>query len=139
MLKSIKHISLIMISVVLILLSGCSGGIKGDEAKAHINKFLEAVEAGDYELAESYLHPESPADLQIFFEALKAEEAIDFSLGTEIVKYTGFSSSYYDSTVNGSAYELEFDAEIGKREVEIEIEIVSNDNGYGIYNFDIDT
>ena len=33
----------------------------------------------DYELAESYLHPERPADLQIFFEALKAEEAIDFS------------------------------------------------------------
>jgi len=31
------------------------------------------------------------------------------------------------------------EVDVGGTEVEMEIEIVKNDNGYGIYNIDIDT
>ena len=44
-------------------LASCGNGIKGDEAKALINDFFVAIVAEDYDKAESFLHPERPADL----------------------------------------------------------------------------
>lgn len=132
--------TLLIVSVLAILLTvGCSGGIRGEEAKKQINEFLDAVEAENYELASTFLHPERPADLKTFFESLKNEKSLDFSSGVEIVKYTGFSSSYYDSTVDGSTYTLAMKGTAGEQEFEMQIEIVRNDNGYGIYNLYIDT
>ena len=48
-------------------LASCGNGIKGDEAKALINDFFVAIVAEDYDKAESFLHPERPADLEAFF------------------------------------------------------------------------
>lgn len=129
---------LVIFIVIMLLTTACSGGISGDEAKAHINSFLEAVEAEDYEQAATFLHPERPADLKAFFEQIESEADLDFSSGIEVEKYTGFSSSYYDSTVDGSRYALDMDVKVGTAEIEMEIEIVSNENGYGIYNLDVD-
>ena len=60
-------------------------------------------------------------------------------LRIKIEKYTNFSSSMYNSTVDGSTYELSMKTKVGEQEVKFTIEIVKNDEGYGIYNFDIDT
>ena len=79
----------------------------------------------------------SGADLEAFFQGLESQAGLDFS-NIVIDKYTGFSSSYYDSTVKGAAYSLDMDVLAGGQDLEIEIEIVKNDNGYGIYNLDVD-
>ena len=117
----------------------CGNGIKGDEAKALINDFFVAIVAEDYDKAESFLHPERPADLEAFLLNVEQEENVDFQAGIEIEKYTGFSSSMYDSTVNGSTYELTMRTKVGDKTVKFTIEIVKNENGYGIYNLDLDT
>lgn len=132
-----KRIFSILFAVFTIFsLSACSGGIKGDEAKEHINGFFDAIEARDYETAATYLHPERPTDLKTFFEGLENKNNLDFS-NIEIEKYTNFSFSYYDSTVDGSTYSLTMDTLASDTKIEIKIEIVKNDNGFGIYNFKI--
>lgn len=133
-----KKIACILLTfMILFSLSACSGGISGDEAKAHINEFLEKVEGEDYAAAEEFLHPERPANLQEFFEALENEKNVDFS-SINIEKYTGFKSSFYDSSVDGSTYSLTMKIAASDKIIQMEIEIVKNDNGYGIYNLDID-
>lgn len=52
--------------------------------------------------------------------------------------YTGFSSSYYNSAVQGSLYTLNMKVDAGGKELKIEITIVRNDRGYGIYQLEID-
>ena len=132
-----KVASVFLILMFVFSLSACSGGISGDEAKSHINGFFEKVSSEDYEAAEGFLHPERPADLQEFFVSLENEKNIDFS-SINIEKYTGFRSSFYDSSVDGSAYSLTMEIAVSDKIVQMEIEIVKNDAGYGIYNLDID-
>ena len=135
-----KKILAITITCVFVCsLASCGNGIKGDEAKAYINDFFAAIVAEDYDKAESLLHPERPADLETFLLNVENEENIDFQEGIEIEKYTGFSSSLYDSTVAGSTYELTMRTKVGNKTVKFTIEIVKNENGYGIYNLDLDT
>ncbi len=136
---NIKSIILFLFVILLTFsLFGCNGkGITNDEAKSYINVFFEAIEAGDYEKAETYLHPERPAPLQEFFNAVETDKNLNFKSGIRVKKYTSFSSSVYDSTVKGSAYTLDMKTMVGDAELGISIEIVRNDNGYGIYNFDI--
>ena len=132
-----KVASIFLILMFVFSLSACSGGISGDEAKSHINGFLEKIEADDYEAAEEFLHPECSADLQEFFETLENENKADFS-SIDIQKYTGFKSSFYDSSVGGSTYSLTMKIAATDKIIQMEIEIVKNDAGYGIYNLDID-
>lgn len=127
----------IVLCMCIVLLSSCSGGIKGSEAKAYINEFFTAVAGEDYSKAEAMLHPDRPADLEAFFTSMEKTLNVDFQKGIEIEKYTGFSSSYYDSTVKGSTYELTMKTKVGDETVKFTIEVVKNENGYGIYNLDI--
>lgn len=123
--------------MIVFSLSACSGGISNNEAKAYINEFLEKVFSKDYTAAEKFLHPERPADLKAFFETLENEENVDFS-SINNKKYTNFKSSLYDSSVGGSTYSLTMEITASDKIIQMEIEIVDNDNGYGIYNLDID-
>ena len=120
-------------------LASCSGGIDKDEAKAFVANFFDAVEAEDYEKAETFLHPDRPADLEEYFLNIEESTLLDFQAGIEIQKHTGFSSSFYDSTVDGSIYTPIMSVKIGETVVKIAVQIVKNENGYGIYNLDIDT
>ena len=134
-----RMIAAIMIACLFVSsLVSCGNGIKGDEAKAFINDFFAAIVAEDYEKAESFLHPERPADLEAFLQNVEKQANVDFQAGIEIEKYTGFSSSLYDSSVDGSTYELIMRAKVGDKQVRFTIEIVKNEIGYGIYNLDID-
>ena len=135
-----RMIVAIMIACLFVSsLVSCGNGIKGDEAKAFINDFFAAIVAEDYDKAEGFLHPERPADLEAFLQNVEKQANVDFQAGIEIEKYTGFSSSLYDSSVDGSTYELIMRAKVGDKQVRFTIEIVKNEIGYGIYNFDIDT
>lgn len=133
-----------IISIVLclclftVLLSSCSDGINSDEAKSHINGFFAEIEVGDYQSASKYLHIERPANLELFFEGIEKEKGIDFQQTITVKKYTGFSSSYFDSTVWGSTYSLDMVIAVGDDELALSVEVVRNNNGFGIYNLDID-
>lgn len=128
---------IIILCFCMVLFSSCSGGIKSSEAKAHINEFFAAIVDEDYSKAETLLHPERPADLESFFLNVEVEKGIDFQKGIEIEKYTGFSSSFYDSSVGGSTFELMMTTTIGEKTVEFAVETVKNESGFGIYNLDL--
>lgn len=134
-----KSIALFLFVMLLTFsLLGCNGkGITDDEAKAHINDFFKEIEAGDYEKAETYLHLERPASLQEYLNTIETDNNLNFKLGIKVEKYTNFSYSIYDSTVQGSTYTLDMKTMVGDAKLGMSIEIVRNENGYGIYNFDI--
>lgn len=132
-----RIVALMMLAALLLLLTGCSGGISSDETKTHVGTFFEAVEAGDYAAAEACLHPERPADLAEYFTGMEAVIGQPFSAGVTVADYTGFRSALYDSTVGGSTYTLMMKVTVGIAEVDAEIEVVRNDAGFGIYNLSI--
>ena len=132
-----KIVCIFLVVVIVFSLSACSGGISGDEAKSHINDFFEKVSSEDYEAAEEFLHPERPADLKEFFENFENETNVDLS-SMNIEKYTNFKSSWYDSSVDGSTYSLTMTIKASDKTFQMEIEIVKNDGGYGIYNLYVD-
>ena len=134
--KNIARLLLVALLTLSLLtaVTSCGKGISGDEAKAFIGDFLAEISEGDYEAAEEFLHPDRPADLKSFFEETEAEDGVDFQAGIEIEKYTNFKSSLYNTSVGGSAYELTMKTVVGENEVLFTIEIVKNNNGYGIYN-----
>lgn len=134
-----KLLAITIACLFVFSLSSCGNGIKGDEAKAFINDFFSAVVAEDYDKAEEFLHPDRPADLETFFLNIEKKETVDFQAGIVIEKYTGFSTSLYDSTVDGSRYELTMRTKVGDKTVDFTIELVKNATGYGIYNLDLDT
>ncbi len=125
-----------MVLVTVFSLAGCSGVISGNEAKAFINGFFDAVEAKDYNRASAFLHPDVTDDLKTFFEGMENKYDLDFSL-IDITKYTGFYSTLYDSKIGGSVYRLSMNVKVGDKEVQMQIQVVRNDDGYGIYNLNI--
>ena len=131
-------VAIVCLSCVISLAS-CKGGIDTKNAKSFTEDFFSAIEAEDYETAKTFLHPERPADLEPFFTSIEKDEGIDFQQGIEIDRYVNFSYSYYDSTVDGSTSKPTIRTKVGNTTVTFTIEIVQNDNGYGIYNLDIDT
>ena len=138
--KIFINVLLVIISCLCIIsFASCDKGIKRDEAQALINEFFAAIVAEDYDKAEELLHPELSDDLESFLLDIEKDENLDFQAGITIERYTGFSTALYDSNVGGSTYELTMRTKVGDDKVIFTIEIVKNENGYGIYNLDIDT
>ena len=134
-----KMLIIFLACLCIFAFSSCGDGINSDEAKALIHDFFAAIVAENYDKAEDFLHPKRPADLETFLLDIEKEEGIDFQAGMEIEKYTGSSSSLYDSTVDGSRCEFTIRTIVGDSEVTFTVEIVNNEGGYGIYNLNIDT
>lgn len=100
-----RRISALLIAILaLFCLTGCSGGISADEAKAHTDTFFAAVSAGDYAAAEACLHPERPTDLTEYFTSLLAGIGQPADARFAVSDYNGFRSAVYDSTVDGATY-----------------------------------
>ena len=132
-----KSIILIVLALALCFsLVACK--IDKDEAKETTEEFILAIENGDFEKAKTYLHPEKPLDLENYFNGIEDRAGVDFQNGIEIKRYTEYSSSLYDSEVDGADYELEMNVIVDSIAFEISIEIVKNDLGYGIYDIEVD-
>lgn len=134
-----KTLCLVMATVLLLSLCACSGGISVDEAQATVKDFFNAIANEEYDAAESLLHPDRPADIEEYILAIEKDLGIDFSQGIDIEKYTGYSSYLHDSSVGGSIYGLTMEISVEDTTLVCSIETVRNDNGYGIYNFVLDT
>ena len=124
----------LLCAVCLIAFSSCKGGINGEEAKATVNELFDAVVEEDYERANALFHPDRLTDSSEFFLMIEEESGLDFQEGIEIVKTTGVSSAYYDSEVGGSRYELTMLVTISDSDLSFTVELVKNENGYGVYN-----
>ena len=131
-------ISVMLVLVLSLSLISCGDRVKKSEAKETAEAFLDAIASGDFEGAKGYLHPEKPLNVEKYFDDKEALIGIDFQNGIEIKRYTSNSSSAYDSEVDGSEYDLEANIIVDGVALELDIEIVRNDLGYGIYSFDID-
>ena len=131
-------LALLLLLCVCLLSVGCGRGIKRGDAKETAEAFLAAVEKGDLESARSYLHPQSPLDVEEYLDGIEARRGIDFQKEIEIRRYTEYSSELYDSDVDGSEYELEMQITVDGVPLRFGIEIVKNGFGYGIYEIDLE-
>lgn len=136
-----KKLVICVMLATLLLFTSCGSGISSDEAKNTLNDFVTCISQERYDDAVQLMHPSlgtTAEYLSSFITTVELGEGVDFSSGVEILGYDGFSSSLYNSQVDGARYELECNARIGLHRCEITIEIVKNDAGYGIYNFEVD-
>lgn len=131
-------LSLLLVLALCLSAVGCGKGIGKSDAKEMVESFLAAVAGGDFEEAKSYLHPDRPYDVAQFFGRIEERMGIDFQKGIEIERYTAYSSSMYDSEVDGSDFDLEMRVTVDGASFEMSFEIVKNDRGYGIYEIDLD-
>ena len=136
--------ALVVLTALLLLLSAltaCSGGVTREEAQTASEALFTALSAKDYEAAAALFHPETDTTADIltdYCEGLTSEYGIDLSQGATIERYTGMSSSFYDSNVGGSRYELTMQVKVGETTATFRVEVVRNDNGYGISNLHYD-
>ena len=131
-------ISIILIMCAASLLSSCSGVIKRNDAIATVEDFFDAVSINDFEKAEKLLHRDCTLDVEKLLSNAEADKKIDFQSGVGIEKYTGFASAYYDSRYGGSMYELTMKASVSDVKLTVTVTVIQNDNGYGIYDIEIE-
>ena len=130
----IKITVAVLLCVLVLSLTLCNGGIRGEDAEKTVDDFFSAVAADDYDKAQTYLHPEVNNSLKNFLQRIEYAYGIDFSQGLQINEYTGLYYSQYDTEVGGSLYGMSMKATASDKEIDVTILIVKNRNGYGIYN-----
>ena len=117
-------------------LTACEGGVTREEARGAMDALLAALANEDYAEAAALYHPDAAMTeelLAAFAEQVKTKVGIDLTEGATVEKITGISSSYYDSTVGGSRYELTAKIQAGDKTASLTVEVIRNDRGYGIF------
>ena len=142
--KTATRILSVLAALLLLLtsLTACSGGVTREEAETASEALFAALLARDYEAAAAMFHPDTDTTegiLEAYCEGLASERGIDLSQGATIERYTGMSSSFYDSNVGGSRYELTMKVKVGETTATFRVEVVRNDNGFGIANLHCDS
>ena len=137
--KSIlKYItSLVIICAICASMTSCAL-MKNDEEDATATSFINAVLSRDQKACEALTHPDyenSLFDVDDFMTALESDKGIEGSL-TEL-KVTGREYCAYDSRVNGKTIGSDYTAVIGSFKYTITIKTLKNDNGYGVFDFQI--
>ena len=127
----------LLLSLALLSLSACAGGIDTETADAFIEDFFAAIEKENYNSAKTFFHPDRFTDIEAYVKSVEAEKGIDFSNGITVQKRTNVAIAYYDSDVDGSRYGMTLKAKVGEVEVKIDITVVQSENGYGVYEFEI--
>lgn len=118
-------------------LTACDASVDS-KTKRFVKDFFAEVEAGNYEEAETYLHPSLPADLERYFGDMEQNEGIDFQSGIKIEKFISYSAADFDPEVSGKRYDLKVRARVSGIGIRFAISIVDNVQGYGIYSCMVD-
>ena len=120
---------------------GCGCADKTKQIKKEVTEVFEFVKNDEFVKTEEYFHPDALfayrkliADVELIEKLYK----IDFSDGLKIVRTQGFEIVGYTSEYKGSSYEMNYIVSVGERKFEMEVLVVDNDNGYGIYEIDFD-
>ena len=136
--KTATRILSILAALCLLLtsLTACSGGVTREEARTAMDSLLSALDNENYAEAAALYHPDAAMSedlLAAFAEQVKTKVGIDLTEGAAVEKITGISSSYYDSTVDGSRYALTAKIKAGDKTASLAVEVIRNDKGYGIF------
>ena len=114
------------------------GGLK--KAIDLAEDFAEELSEEDFAEAIEYLHPDCNMSLSAFSSFINSKEeslGVDFSQGVTLEGRVSMRNALHDSDYGGSVYEFEYRASIGEKSVYALFVIVDNEQGYGIYNFDL--
>ena len=138
--KTTTRVLSILAALCLLLasLTACSGGVTREETQTASESLFVALSEGDYEAAAALFHPDkskTPDELSSYCEMLVADYDVDLTDGAVIERYTGMTSAFYDSNVDGSLYELVMEIKVGDTSTIFRVQVVRNDAGFGIWNF----
>lgn len=125
----------ILLVAVLSVLTACQGGISGNDAKSAVAEMALCIADGRYEDAQALCHPAydiTADELAEYVSECATELGVNFTDGIEIQQYTIQQGAYYDSEVDGSFYALTATVRVGKVTLQMDVELVKNDRGYGI-------
>lgn len=136
--KTATRVLSILAALCLLLtsLTACSGGVTREEAQTAMDSLLSALDNENYAEAAALYHPDAAMSedlLAAFAEQVKTKVGIDLAESAVAEKITGMSTSYYDSTVGGSRYALTAKIQAGNKTVDLTVEVIRNDKGYGIF------
>lgn len=100
------------------------------------NQMFSCLSEGRYEDALALCHPVSgiteASELESLVKQLNEYYEVDVSEGIVIDKVTGVKSSAYNTSVDGSAYQMNMTLSVGETKIASYIIIVKNDEGFGI-------
>lgn len=138
--KIAKRTITVLLVLVLSLgaLVSCEGGIDTEEAENMIFKFIIEIEAGNFYVADDYLHPSRSASLSTFFGKMESALGVDFQKGMDIGDKVATTYAYYTSEYDGSTYETTFPITVSKVKIMFTFLIVSDERGTGIYNIHVE-
>ena len=136
--KTAPRVLSVLAALCLLLtsLTACSDGVTREEAQTAMDALLTALDNENYAEAAALYHPDAAMTeglLAAFAEQVKTTVGIDLTEGATAEKITGMSSSYYDSTVDGSRYALTARIKAGDKTASLAVEVIRNDKGYGIF------
>lgn len=136
--KTAPRVLSVLAALCLLLtsLTACSDGVTREEAQTAMDALLTALDNENYAEAAALYHPDAAMTedlLAAFAEQVKTKVGIDLTEGAVVEKITGMSSSYYDSTVDGSRYALTARIKAGDKTASLAVEVIRNDKGYGIF------
>ena len=139
--KTTTRVLSILAALCLLLasLTACSGGVTREETQTASESLFVALSEGDYEAAAALFHPDktkTPDELSSYCEILVTDYDVDLTDGAVIERYTGMKSAFYDSNVDGSLYELVMEIKVADTSTIFRVQVVRNDAGFGIWNFD---
>ncbi len=110
--------------------------IKSDEARNMAEQMFACLSEGRYEDALALCHPASgiteASELESLVKQVNEYYEVDVSEGIVIDKVTGVKSSAYNTSVDGSAYQMNMSLLVGETKIASYIIIVKNDDGFGV-------
>lgn len=128
---------LLVLSLSLGLLVGCFDTENNDDlvyrAKTTATVFLDSIAGGHDEVAETHLHPHFESTPRFIVYETFSKLGVQLKNGITDREFVTFRTALYDSEYDGSVCEMTVYCTVDGRNCEIDLTVVDNDEGYGIY------
>lgn len=145
--KALLKITLLSLCV-LVTLSSCAfinslvneATSEAEKVADFTNDFVVLMEDPSVEKAEELIHPDSPLTPENVMEKIESNEKIqnlDFSQEIQIGEISDLRVSYHDEALGGNVYEADCQVTVGDVVINLTLKLLSTDDGFGIYDFDI--
>ena len=102
--------------------------------------FAELVAEPDIEKAESLVHPNSNINAETVIDRIENNEklaSLDMSQEITVSEIGELDIAFHDESLGGNVYTLDCVITVGDTPINVTLKILSTDEGFGIYDFDI--
>lgn len=132
--------ALVILMLCSLFLTSCKAGLSDADGK--VKDMCAALADDDFEKAVGLMHPSvglTADSLRDSISDIEKKCGIDFSNGVEFVETVGMFSHFNISTSDGAVktMTLQYKVSIGGSVLDLYTVVVSNSEGFGIYNFTI--